>query len=571
MKASDWVADFVAAQGTSHVFEVVGGMITHLVDSFAKRGAPKLVSVRHEQGGSFAADAWGRVSGTPGVAMATSGPGAVNLLTGVGSCHFDSSPAVFITGQVNRHEQKGSRGVRQLGFQETDVVAMAGPVTKAALRVTKPEEIAPVFELAFRTALSGRPGPVLVDLPMDLQRVDVAAPVRRVAPEAPARPPSGAVAEALAVLSRAERPLLLVGGGLRASRARAAFRAFADALGIPVIHSLMAVDALPYGHALRAGFVGSYGNRWTNLAVGRADALLVLGSRLDIRQTGADVKAWKEGRTVVHVDSDSSEMNNRVAGCTAVLSDLAAFLSEAAPEAAKSRRDRSAWLSEIDALRAKWPEDAELAGLKGVNPNLFLQELSLASRAAAGWCVDVGQHQMWAAQSARLAAGQEFHTSGGMGAMGFALPAAVGSCFASGGKPWVMVAGDGGFQLNIQELQTVAHHGLPVKMVVLNNGCHGMVRQFQESYFDARYASTVEGYSAPDFTAVARAYRIESARVKAPTDVARGLAALWQDPKAPFLLEVEVPLTANAYPKIAFGRPMTEMEPHAKPIEMEGT
>lgn len=571
MKASDWIADFVAAQGSTHVFEVVGGMITHLVDSFHQRGAPKLVSVRHEQGGSFAADAWGRVSGTPGVAMATSGPGAVNLLTGVGSCHFDSSPAVFITGQVNRHEQKGTKGVRQLGFQETDIVAMAGPVTKAALRVTTPEEIAPTLAKAFILALSGRPGPVLVDIPMDLQRVEVNAPIFKVEPEPALTPPVGSVAEALAVLSRAERPLILVGGGLRASRARTAFRELVDGLGIPVIHSLMAVDALPYGHPLRAGFVGSYGNRWTNLAVGQADALLVLGSRLDIRQTGADVKAWKAGRHIIHVDNDPSEMNNRVEGCTAIHADLAAFLAEALATSRHTKRDRSGWLKEIDALRTKWPEAAELPGLKGINPNVFLQELSAASHAAGGWCVDVGQHQMWAAQSARLSAEQEFHTSGGMGAMGFSLPAAIGACFASGGKPWVVVAGDGGFQLNIQELQTIAHHRLPIKMVVLNNGCHGMVRQFQESYFDARYASTVEGYSAPDFPAVAHAYGIESARVKEPSDAGRALAALWKDPKKPFLLEVEVALTANAYPKIAFGRPMTEMEPHAKPIEMEGT
>ena len=570
MKASDWIAEFVAAQGTSHVFEVVGGMITHLVDSFHRRGAPRLVSVRHEQGASFSADAWGRVAGTPGVAMATSGPGAVNLLTGVGSCHFDSSPAVFITGQVNRHEQKGTRGVRQLGFQETDIVGMAGPVTKAALRVTRAEDLAVTFEEAFRTALSGRPGPVLVDIPMDLQRVDMTAPIRRIAPETARRPPAGAVSEALEVLSRAERPLILVGGGLRASRARDSFRAFADGLGVPVIYSLMAVDALPWGHPLRAGFVGSYGNRWTNLAVGRADAILVLGSRLDIRQTGADVKAWRGGRKIIHVDNDPSEMNNRIEGCIAVQSDLAAFLEDAGGLDRKAAPDRSAWQAEIAALRGQWPEEAEIPDPKGLNPNVFIQRLSEASQAASGFCVDVGQHQMWAAQSVRLTAEQSFHTSGGMGAMGFALPAAVGACFASGGKPWVVVAGDGGFQLNIQELQTVVHHRLPVKMVVLNNGCHGMVRQFQESYFDGRYASTLEGYSAPDFSAVAKAYGIPSRRAKGH-ETAAGLEALWKDPQAPFLLEVEISPSANAYPKIAFGRPMTEMEPQSKPIEMEGT
>ncbi|MBI3298936.1 MAG: thiamine pyrophosphate-binding protein [Elusimicrobia bacterium] len=569
MKASDWTADFLAAQGVTRVYELVGGMITHLIDSMHKRGAPSLISVRHEQAAAFAADAAGRVTGVPGVAMATSGPGAVNLLTGMASCHFDSSPAVFITGQVNRHEQKGARGVRQLGFQETDIVAMAGPVCKAAWRVASAEELPVRLADAFRLALSGRPGPVLVDIPMDLQRADVSVPIVKVAPEPLPAPDPKAVDEALAVLGRAERPLILVGGGLRAARARAAFRAFVDALGVPVVHSLMAVDALPWGHPLRAGFLGSYGNRWVNAAMGRADAVLVLGSRLDIRQTGADVAAWKAGRTIVHVDADPSEVNNRVTGCLPVFCDLGAFLAAAAPKA--SRLERPAWLAEIAELRARWPDTAELGPVPGLNPNVFLHQLAAASRKAAGYCVDVGQHQMWAAQSLELGPDQEFHTSGGMGSMGFALPAAIGAAGATLGKPWVVVAGDGGFQVNIQELQTVAHHRLPLKLVVLNNGCHGMVRQFQESYFDKRYASTLVGYSAPDFPAVARAYGLACARVERPEEVAPGLAAMWADPKEPFLLELRVDPRANAYPKIAFGLPMTEMEPLAKPIEMEGT
>lgn len=569
MKASDWVADFVSAQGVTHAYELIGGMITHLIDSMHRREAPRLVSVRHEQAAAFAADATGRVTGVPGVALATSGPGAVNLLTGMASCHFDSSPAVFITGQVNRHEQKGARGVRQLGFQETDIVAMAGPICKAAWKVATADELPTRLADAFRLALSGRPGPVLVDIPMDLQGADISAPIARVAPEPPRPPDAAAVDAAFAVLSRSQRPLIIVGGGLRASRARAAFRSFADALGIPVIHSLMAVDALPWGHALRAGFLGSYGNRWVNAAVGRADAILVLGSRLDIRQTGADVAAWKAGRTIVHVDADPSEVNNRVTGCLPIHCDLAAFLAAALPKVQKT--ERPAWLAEIAALRAKWPDTAESAESPGLNPNAFLHELSKASLKAAGYCVDVGQHQMWAAQSLELSAQQEFHTSGGMGSMGFALPAAIGAACSTPGRPWVVIAGDGGFQVNIQELQTVAHHRLPIKIVLINNGCHGMVRQFQESYFDKRYASTLLGYSAPDFPAVARAYGLSCARVERPEEVAPGLAALWADPQQPFLLDVRIDGRTNAYPKIAFGLPMTEMEPLAKPIEMEGT
>ncbi|MDE2293410.1 MAG: thiamine pyrophosphate-binding protein, partial [Elusimicrobia bacterium] len=227
--------------------------------------------------------------------------------------------------------------------------------------------------------------------------------------------------------------------------------------------------------------------------------------------------------------------------------------------------------AEVASLRERWPDDRENAGLAGIDPNRFMQELSRASRKAGVYVVDVGQHQMWAAQSLRLRAGQEFITSGGMGAMGFSLPAAVGAAFCRPRRPVVVIAGDGSFQLNIQELQTVVRNRLPIKMVVLDNGCHGMVRQFQESYFGGRYQSTYWGYSAPDFTAVARAYGVAAASVSSPARLPGALSALWEDPAEPFLLRVAISRDANAYPKIAYGRPLTEMEPQAKPIEMEGT
>jgi acetolactate synthase-1/2/3 large subunit len=481
---------------------------------------------------------------------------------------------VFITGQVNRHEQKGALGVRQLGFQETDIVAMAAPVTKAAWRVQTADEVAPRLREAFRTACGGRPGPVLLDIPMDLQRVAVDAPVEAVMAGADAQPDGTAELPALLdALRRSRRPLVLVGGGVGAARATRAFRAFADRLGVPVVCSLLGVDVLPALHRLRVGMLGSYGNRWANLAIGRSDLLLVLGSRLDIRQTGAMAEAFKGGRVVFHVDCDASEINNRVRGCVPVVAQLRPFLESALAELERAAAlpERREWLAEIASLRAQWPDSQELKDTPGINPNVFMHELSALGRDAAAYVVDVGQHQMWAAQSLDLEAHQRFLTSGGMGAMGFALPAAVGAALAADGAPTVMIAGDGGVQLNIQELQTVAHNALPVKMVVLNNRCHGMVRQFQESYFDERYPSTMWGYSAPDFERVANAYGIAAATISEPADVDRALRAMWKDPKAPFLLQVMIHPYANVYPKIAFGHPITEMEPFAKPLEMEGT
>lgn len=571
MKASDYIAAFLHAQGVERVYEQVGGMITHLIDSMYRHGGIRLVSTHHEQAAAFGAEGEARVTGTPGVAMATSGPGATNLITGIGSCFFDSTPAVFLTGQVNRDELRRDRPIRQLGFQETDIVSMVGPVTKGAWQIQCPEEIPASLLKAFTLARTGRPGPVLVDLPMDIQRVEIEGPLTLVKP-ARARPDSRSIDDLFTALARAERPLVLAGGGIRAARAGDLFRRFAHRLGIPVINSLMGVDALPAGDPLRVGLIGSYGNRWANQAVGLSDALLVLGSRLDIRQTGADTAWFGTGRAIYHVDCDAGEINGRVTGCTPIVADLHAFFEDALEALGeRSMPDRTAWRTRISELAQQWPDVAELRGIPGINPNQLMHAVSAASPGAAGYVVDVGQHQMWAAQSLDLAPHQHFLTSGGMGAMGFALPAAVGATLASAGRPEVLIAGDGSFQLNIHELQTVVRNQLPLKMVVLNNNCHGMVRQFQESYFDERYQSTMWGYSAPDFSRVAQAYGISAETVTDPEELDGAIARMWEDPRKAHVLQVMIYEKANAYPKIAFGYPMTEMEPFVKPIAMEST
>jgi acetolactate synthase-1/2/3 large subunit len=572
LKVSDWIAQFLAEQGVTHVYELIGGMITHMIDSIHEAGRIELVSVRHEQAAAFAADAAGRCTGIPGVAMATSGPGATNLITGIGSAHFDSSPAVFLTGQVNRHEQKGERDIRQLGFQETDIVAMVKPITKGAVRAESPEEVPGLLAWAFELAMEGRPGPVVVDLPMDVQGARIAESELLATVQVERNRPGDEVIEVvLEDLRRAERPLVLVGAGVQAAGAAEAVRSMAHRLGVPVVNSLLGVDVLPAGDPLRVGLIGSYGNRWANMGLGRADALLVLGARLDIRQTGADIEAFKGDRVIHHVDVHAPEINNRVPDCHPVVGDVGEFARAVlAHEASGGVGDFSPWVEELADLRRQWPDTEELNDVAGVNPNVLMHQISAASADAGAYVVDVGQHQQWAAQSLDLAAGQRFLTSGGMGAMGFSLPAAIGAAKALR-RPIVVITGDGCFQLNIQELQTVVHHGLPLKIVVVDNKCHGMVRQFQETYFSERYASTWWGYSAPDFARVAAAYGIEGDRVDDPADVDDALARMWADPNAPFLLQVDVDSLANAYPKLAFGRPITEMEPLAQPVAMEGT
>ncbi len=578
MKASDYIAAFLAEQGVTHVFEVVGGMITHLVDSLHRQDRIRIVSVHHEQAAAFAADAHARVRGVPGVALATSGPGATNLLTGIGSCYFDSAPAVFITGQVNRHEQKGDRPVRQLGFQETDIVAMARPITKDAWMVRNVADLPAALARAFALACEGRPGPVLLDVPMDVQNESVPddTPIPGTPdPKNSDRPniAASALAPFLADLRQAQRPLLLVGGGLMSARAHDRFPQAVEKLGIPVVNSLMAVDALPWNHPLRVGFIGSYGNRWANCAIGESDFLLVLGSRLDVRQTGADTRAFKGDRTIYQVDIDPGETNNRVTGCHTIIAHLRDFLDAVAAEPLESPPGKhEAWEAHLRELRERWPDASEYRGdPAAINPHELFHDLSEIAADAAAYVSDVGQHQMWCAQSLRLHAGQRFFNTGGMGAMGFGLPAAIGTAFAYPGKPVVLVAGDGGFQLNLQELQTVARNRLSLKIILLNNQCHGMVRQFQQSYFEERYPSTAWGYSAPDFARVSEAYGIRAGTVKNPGDMTAAFAEAFAQPDAPYLLQVMIDPNANVYPKIAFGHPLTEMEPFAKPIQMEST
>jgi len=563
IKVSDYIADFLANKKVTHVFEMVGGMITHMLDSINQRGLIKIVSCHHEQAAAFAAEGMGRTTGVPGVAMATSGPGATNLITGIASCYFDSVPSVFITGQVNTNEMKGNRKIRQLGFQETDIVRIAKPITKASWQILSAKDVPKMMEKAFRLAVDGRPGPVLLDIPMNIQRATITVPTTKnneMIKISKDNFDKGQAKKLFTLLGKAQRPLILVGGGLKSSRTVTEFREFVRVTKVPVVYSLMAVDALPYGHPQHIGLIGSYGNRWANMALGQADFVLVLGSRLDVKQTGADTKSFKAGRTFYHVDCDASEINNRVTGCHSVVADLRTFFSVALEATEEyTFKERSGWLAKLNTLKKRYPDTAE-QNVSGINPNALMHKISRVSQQASTYVVDVGQHQMWAAQSMEVNKNQNFLTSGGLGSMGFSLPAAVGVAFASA-KPVLLIAGDGCFQCNIQELETVAHHSLPIKMVVINNSCLGMVRQFQADYFDKNYQSTVLGYSTPNFEKIGNAYGIPSKTIDANKQIKSALDWLWQDPKKPALLQIMIDQSVNAYPKMAFGNPITKMEP----------
>lgn len=572
MKVSDFIAEFIEKKGISSVFELSGGMITHILDSLNQKTKVNIVTMHHEQSAAFAAEGFARISGLPGVALATSGPGATNLITGIGSCYFDSIPAIFITGQVNRHELKGESGLRQLGFQETDIITMVKPITKYCIQVNDPNQIPLILEKAYTTALEGRPGPVLIDIPMDVQRTQIDVPDiiphKRIVKNIDSNILKSLTNEIL----KAKKPLVLSGRGIKASSSQVLFNEFIYNTKIPVITSLLGLDTISFEDENRVGFIGSYGNRWANIAFGECDLLIVLGARLDIRQTGADTK-FIENRIIYHIDCDLAEINNRVKGCIGIESDLADFFKQFKRESENHKFESPIeWLSYIHELKQKWPDTNELC-TKGINPNVFMHLLSNNSNLAKAYLADVGSHQMWAAQSLELNKDQHFLTSGGMGAMGFSLPAGIGASIALDKQPVIVLIGDGCMQINIQELQTIVRNNLPVKVIVLNNETLGMIRQFQDSYFESRYQSTYWGYSAPDFEKIATAYGIKSKTIFNSKDMLEAIEWLWSDDNLskPQLLQVMIDPHTNTYPKIAFGRPITEMEPFSKPIAMEAT
>ena len=587
MKASDFVACYLECRGVTCVFELVGGMITHLLDSISTHTDLAIVCCHHEQAAGFAAEGYARIKGLPGIALATSGPGATNLLTAIASSYFDSIPAVFITGQVNTHELKQDRGIRQLGFQECDIVSMAKPVSKSAVQVLDAAELGHALEEAFALAMEGRQGPCLIDLPMNVQAAllddeHVDHWLRRA--KIPAAPLPGslpAVADGvqlevelknlLTAIDQSSRPLLLLGGGCATVGSRDAARRMADVLGIPIVFSLMAVDLIPDASHQRVGLIGSYGNRWANKALAMADLLIVVGSRLDIRQTGSDLKSFCEGKDIWHIDLDPSEIGVRVQPQHQLCCSIQAMADQLATLPPNAVCHHPVWLDQLRRLRAQFPVVREYACEPSeINPLALLQQLSKLVPESCHYVTDVGQHQMWAAQSLLFRTPDRFLTSGGMGAMGFGLPAAIGAAFASPGVMTLLISGDGSFQLNIQELETLRRNQLLIKIILFNNNCHGMVRQFQEAYFHGKVQSTVTGYSAPDFTAVSLAYAIPARRIQWAEEMADGLGWLFSS-CGPALLEVSISSTSNVYPKLAFGRPFGEMEPEASPLAMEGT
>ena len=564
MKLSDYVIDFLVKQKVDHIFEICGGAITHLLDSVYDRNDIKLIPMHHEQTAAFAAEGYARINGNIGVAMATSGPGATNLITGIGSCYFDSIPCLFITGQVNTYEFKFKKPIRQLGFQETDIVSMVKPIVKDSVLIEDAREIRYQLERLVYIAKSGRQGPVLLDIPMNVQRAEInprtlKAFKKDTIAKSPSKIKDNVLTKVADLIHNSSRPLVLVGGGLRLSQASEELYDFINKTNIPVVSTLIGKDAFSNNNEQFVGMMGTYGLRYANLSVANADLVIILGARLDTRQTGTKPDTFSRGAKIVHVDVDVNELNSKVLVDIAIHADIKVFLQRINKIIKKYNTKKAApWRKVIQQYKKKYAQNNSSKG--EIDPNLFLEDMSKYMPKNSMVCVDVGQHQMWAAQSLQIKKQQRFLTQGGMGAMGSALAFAIGACFAKPGVTAVVVTGDGGFQLNLQELQTVYYYQLPIKIIMLNNSCYGMVRQFQEQYFKSRFQSTVIGYNAPDFQKVSSSFKIKSCKLDSQKQIVPKLKSLFKDNK-PVFLEVIINSGTKVLPKLSVNRPIEDQEP----------
>ncbi|MFA5275683.1 MAG: thiamine pyrophosphate-binding protein [Candidatus Omnitrophota bacterium] len=572
MKLSDYIVNFLVANKVTSVFEVCGGSITHLLDSLYRRKDIEVVSVHHEQAAAFAAEGYSRSSNKLGVAMATSGPGATNLITGIASCFFDSVPCLFITGQVNTYEFKFNKPLRQVGFQETDIVSMVKPVVKDSFIVTKPDKIKYYLEKAVYIATSGRPGPVLIDIPMNIQRSEINPNL--ISSFHPKKQPAltkgynaALLAKILKLIKSSSRPVVLAGGGVRISGAEDELLRFIQKTGMPLVVSLLGLDSFAHDREDFIGMIGTYGNRCANLAVANSDLLLVLGSRLDSRQTGTKPETFARAAKVIRVDIDTKELAFcKVKTSLVVNCDIKKILSDLNKRGVGCNTDRiGPWRKVVRNYKDKY--SIKRICNRGIDPNYFFKVLSEFIPARAIICADIGQNQMWAAQSLGIKKKQQFITQGGMGAMGSSLPLAIGAAFANPQRNIVAITGDGGFQLNIQELQTVYHYKLPIKIIMLNNRCYGMVRQFQEQYFNSRFQSTVAGYSCPDFQKVVNSYKISKGIVSEKQALNRTLRGLFAK-NGPAFLEVDINREINVIPKLPVDRPIECQEPFLSQKEL---
>nr|WP_246167492.1 acetolactate synthase 2 catalytic subunit [Sphingomonas piscis] len=536
-------------EGVTHIFGYPGGAIMPVYDALTGSKLQHIL-VRHEQAAALAADAYGRVTGKPGVCLATSGPGATNLVTGIANAYMDSVPMVAITGQV------ASPLMGTDAFQEVDIFGITLPIVKHSYIIRSTAEIPQIFAEAFALAQSGRPGPVLIDLPKDMGVMSaVPNPVRTPAVPHPAHC-GDELGTANALLAKAKKPILYLGGGVPIARAEQSVRDFAARSGIPVVATLKGLGSVPTTDENFLGMLGMHGSRAANTAIDESDLLICVGARFDDRATGK-LDTFAPNAKVIHIDADAAEIGKLRRVEAALCGEMNAVLQglEAAPDT------YSGWLEQCRAWKAQWSWDYDAPG-RGIYAPALLRELSERAGPKAIFTCDVGQHQMWVAQHCQFSRPQAHLTSAGLGTMGYGVPAGVGALFAERDATVITVTGDGSIMMNIHELATIRRYRLPLKILLLDNSQLGMVRQWQELFFEENF-SEIDLSDNPDFAEVARAFGIEAFTIDHRSEVDGAIDRLLST-NGPILCHARIDPRENVWPLVPPNSANTNMMEQSK-------
>ncbi|MDI9571057.1 MAG: thiamine pyrophosphate-binding protein [Pseudomonadota bacterium] len=567
MKLSDYVMQFIARQGIEHIFYLPGGGAMHLVDSLGKLKDVESVCCLHEQAVAIAAQSYAMHTNHLGVGLVTTGPGGTNAITGVCAAWIDSVPCLFVSGQVKRSDMMTGKRLRQLGIQEADIIAMVHPITKYAITVKEPSSIRYHLEKALFLAKNGRPGPVWLDIPLDVQGTIIdetslegfnIAEIKQKKPEASFI--KKAVGKIFGYLNKSKRPIIIAGDGIKISKSKDLFLEIINHLDVPVVPTWKAMDMLHEKHGLYAGRCGILGERSANFAVQNSDLLLCIGSKLDFTQTGFDTKSFARAAKKIVIDIDKNEIKKLDFKVDLkIIADAGLVLKEIADQLNNLKlKDRSDWKDKIKQWRKKYPiVSAEYYTESGlVNPYMLIDVLSEEAT-----CDDVihpccaGTAAEYNFQAFKIKENQKFITNHGLGPMGFELPASIGACLANRGKRTICVAGDGGFQLNIQELETLRRLNLPVKIFIMNNNGYSSIRTMQETHFGGHHVGNdpSSGLTLPDIIRVAEAYKIKATRIYDASELRAKVKETLEYP-GPVVCDVMVIPDFKVSPKVAAQR-----------------
>ncbi len=536
-------------EGVEVIFGILGGAVLPIYDTLPQYPQLRHILFRHEQGAVHAADGYARVTHKAGVCISTSGPGATNLVTGIANAYMDSSPIIAITGQVARHF------IGRDAFQEADITGITLPITKHNYFIYDATELAKTIKEAFYIAQTGRPGPVLIDIPKDIQQeeVEFVYPDKLNLPgyKFVSRGHSVQIKRAAKLISEAERPVIIAGRGVIISEAYDELKELAEKAQIPVITTLLGISSFPENHILNFGMMGMHGMAYANMAVQNADLIIAIGMRFDDRAT-ADTHSFAPLARIIHIDIDPAEIGKNIRVDTPIVGDVKTVLRDMNEEI--EHRDHLDWLSQLDQWRYEHPS-LEIRQSDELLPQYVIHQIYEATQGDALVVTGIGQNQMWAAQHFVYTKANSLISSGGLGTMGFELPAAIGAKVGQPTETVWCVAGDGGFQMTIQELATITQENLAIKIAIINNGCLGMVRQWQELYYEHRYVDNKLWN--PDFVKIAEAYDIPGIRVKQREEVIPAIQKAMDYP-GPYLIDFVVEPEENVYPIVQPGESLSQ-------------